>query len=95
MNSNILGLDLANQIGLSVIDSTTNRLLFSTTRKLAKANQIQQRLLNLYLLLRDTITNYQPSEIAIEDVFLPAKTSRKTAKKWIRPKNASSICKPG
>ena len=78
MKSNILGLDLANQIGLSVIDSNTNSLLFSTTRKLAKANQIQQRLLNLYLLLQETITRYQPAEIAIEDVFLPAKTSRKT-----------------
>jgi len=78
MNNHILGLDLANQIGLGVIDSQTSKLLFSTTRKLAKANQIQQKLLNLYQLLQETIEQYKPAEIAIEDVFLPAKTSRKT-----------------
>lgn len=77
MTGLILGLDLAEKLGLSVIDSSSNRLIHSESRKLSNGDP-QKRLLNLRALLVDVIQQYSPVEIAIEDVFLPAKTSRKT-----------------
>ncbi|GAB4267789.1 MAG: crossover junction endodeoxyribonuclease RuvC [Candidatus Rifleibacteriota bacterium] len=77
MNGPILGLDLAENLGISVIDAQTNKLLFSDSRKLSSGDP-QRRLLNLRALLIEVIDKYKPVEIAIEDVFLPAKTSRKT-----------------
>jgi len=73
----VIGLDLAEKLGLSIVDTQTNRLLFSMSRKLSHGDP-QERLLNLRNLLVEAINRYQPTEMAIEDVFLPAKTSRKT-----------------
>jgi crossover junction endodeoxyribonuclease RuvC len=73
----ILGLDLAERLGLCVIDTTNSRVLFSLSRKLSHGDA-QERLLNLRKLLLEVINKFSPDEIAIEDVFLPAKTSRKT-----------------
>ena len=72
----ILGLDLANKIGICVIDSEKN-LLYSDSIVLSKKN-CQEKLLNLKKLLHDIVSKFQPNEFAIEDIFLPAKTSRKT-----------------
>lgn len=77
MTEIVLGLDLAEKLGLSVMDAQSNRLLFSLSRKLSKGDP-QERLLNLRRLLVEVIERFKPVEIAIEDVFLPAKTSRKT-----------------
>jgi crossover junction endodeoxyribonuclease RuvC len=73
----VLGLDLADKLGLSVIDAQSGKLLHSESRKLSKGDP-QERLLNLRSLLVEVIEKFKPVEIAIEDVFLPAKTSRKT-----------------
>ncbi|MEW6711172.1 MAG: crossover junction endodeoxyribonuclease RuvC [Candidatus Riflebacteria bacterium] len=77
MKGTVLGLDLAEKLGLSIVDAQTNRLIFSMSRKLSHGDP-QERLLNLRNLLVEAINRYQPTEMAIEDVFLPAKTSRKT-----------------
>ncbi len=77
MRGTVIGLDLAEKLGLSIVDTQTNRLLFSMSRKLSHGDP-QERLLNLRNLLVEAINRYQPTEMAIEDVFLPAKTSRKT-----------------
>jgi len=73
----VLGLDLAEKLGLSVIEADSGRLIFSLSRRLSRGDP-QERLLNLRKLLLEAIKRYQPQEMAIEDVFLPAKTSRKT-----------------
>lgn len=77
MSDIVLGLDLADKLGLSVIDAKSNRLLLSLSRKLSRGDA-QERILNLRKLLVEVIEKFKPDEIAIEDVFLPAKTSRKT-----------------
>jgi crossover junction endodeoxyribonuclease RuvC len=77
MQSTILGLDLADRLGLSIIEVNSGQLLFSETRKLSKGDP-QQRVLNLRNLLLSVLEKFNPIEVAIEDVFLPAKTSRKT-----------------
>lgn len=77
MPGKILGLDLAERLGLCVIDTTNSRVLLSLSRKLSHGDA-QERLLNLRKLLLEVINKFSPDEIAIEDVFLPAKTSRKT-----------------
>lgn len=77
MKTIVLGLDLAEKLGLSVIEADSGRLIFSLSRRLSRGDP-QERLLNLRKLLLEAIKRYQPQEMAIEDVFLPAKTSRKT-----------------
>lgn len=77
MNPNrILGLDLASKTGICVIDSGKN-LLYSDSIVLAVKDP-QERILSLRKLLCDVIDKYHPGEFAVEDVFLPSKTSRKT-----------------
>jgi Holliday junction resolvasome RuvABC endonuclease subunit len=73
MQSTILGLDLADRLGLSIIEVNSGQLLFSETRKLSKGDP-QQRVLNLRNLLLSVLEKFNPIEVAIEDVFLPAKT---------------------
>jgi crossover junction endodeoxyribonuclease RuvC len=77
MSEIIIGLDLADKLGVSVIDAAQERLVFSDSITLAR-NDPQKRLLRLREYLLEMFARYQPSEIAIEDVFLPAKTSPRT-----------------
>lgn len=76
-NNIVVGLDLAEKMGLSVIDGATKQILFSSTVKLSKTNS-ESRLVHLHKLLNKIIEKFSPNEIAIEDVFLPAKTSPRT-----------------
>lgn len=73
----IIGLDLANKLGISVMDEETNNLLHSQVHKLSNGDP-QKRLIKLRRIILELIERFHPIEIAIEDVFLPAKTSRKT-----------------
>ncbi len=73
----IVGLDLAEKMGLCVIDGFTKKLLFSSSVKLSKADS-ESRLVHLHKLLNKIIEKFTPNEFAIEDVFLPAKTSPRT-----------------
>ncbi|MBQ3642998.1 MAG: crossover junction endodeoxyribonuclease RuvC [Candidatus Riflebacteria bacterium] len=73
----VVGLDLAEKTGLCVMNGATKQLLFSSTVKLSKADS-ESRLVHLHKLLNKIIDSFSPDEIAIEDVFLPSKTSRKT-----------------
>ena len=76
MSNPIIGLDLANKVGICVL-STNGDLLYSTSRSLSTRDP-QERVLNLRKLLTEIMNQFSPGEMAIEDVFLPAKTSRKT-----------------
>ncbi len=76
MKSIILGLDLAEKTGASILNGA-GRLIFSDSWRLAKNNP-QERILNLSLYLEVMFEKFSPTEIAVEDVFLPSKTSRKT-----------------
>lgn len=76
-NRVVLGLDLAEKLGLCVIHGGTKQLLFSSTVKLSK-NSSESRLIHLHKLLNKVIEKFNPNEVAIEDVFLPAKTSPRT-----------------
>ena len=71
----VVGLDLADKLGISVIDRKTEKLLFSASISLARGDT-QKRLLRLRECLIEVFTRFSPVEVAIEDVFLPAKTSR-------------------
>ncbi len=73
----VVGLDLADKLGISVIDRKTGTLLFSASISLARGDT-QKRLLRLRECLIEVFTRFNPVEIAIEDVFLPAKTSPRT-----------------
>ncbi len=73
----VVGLDLADKLGISVIDRKTEKLLFSASISLARGDT-QKRLLRLRECLIEVFTRFNPVEIAIEDVFLPAKTSPRT-----------------
>ncbi|GAB1353614.1 MAG TPA: crossover junction endodeoxyribonuclease RuvC [Candidatus Rifleibacterium sp.] len=73
----VVGLDLADKLGISVIDRKTEKLLFSASISLARGDT-QKRLLRLRECLIEVFTRFSPLEIAIEDVFLPAKTSPRT-----------------
>ncbi len=75
--ASIIGLDLANKLGISVIDEETNSLLLSQVHKLSNGDP-QKKLIKLRQIVLELIERFEPIEIAIEDVFLPAKTSRKT-----------------
>lgn len=78
LKSNIVvGLDLAEKMGLCVMNGLTKELLFSSTVKLSKADS-ESRLVHLHKLLNKVIEKFTPNEFAIEDVFLPAKTSPRT-----------------
>ena len=76
-NNIVVGLDLAEKMGLCVLDGATKQLLFSSTVKLSKANS-ESRLIHLHKLLNTIIEKFSPDEVAMEDVFLPAKTSPRT-----------------
>ncbi len=73
----VVGLDLADKLGISVIDRKTEKLLFSASISLARGDT-QKRLLRLRECLNEVFTRFSPVEVAIEDVFLPAKTSPRT-----------------
>ena len=73
----VVGLDLADKLGLSVIDRVSGRLLFSDSITLARGDT-QKRLLRLHEVLVELFERCKPVEIAIEDVFLPARTSPRT-----------------
>ncbi|HNV68209.1 MAG TPA: crossover junction endodeoxyribonuclease RuvC [Candidatus Ozemobacteraceae bacterium] len=73
----ILGLDLAQKTGLCVLAAEGPRLIWSDSVLLA-AKDPGKRLLALQKVLVDIIERYHPDEIAMEDVFLPAKTSPRT-----------------
>ena len=73
----VVGLDLAEKMGLCVMNGLTKELLFSSTVKLSKADS-ESRLVHLHKLLNKVIEKFSPNEFAIEDVFLPAKTSPRT-----------------
>jgi len=73
----VVGLDLADKLGISVIDRKTEKLLFSASISLARGDT-QKRLLRLRECPSRLFTRFNPVEIAIEDVFLPAKTSPRT-----------------
>ena len=77
LNNIIVGLDLAEKMGLCVLDGLTKNLLFSSSVKLSKADS-ESRLVHLHKLLNKIIEKFSPNEFAIEDVFLPAKTSPRT-----------------
>ncbi len=76
-NKIVVGLDLAEKMGLCVLDGATKQILFSSSVKLSKKDS-ESRLIHLYKLLNKIIEMFSPGEVAIEDVFLPAKTSRRT-----------------
>ncbi len=73
----LIGLDLATKLGISVFDITSEKLVFSDSVKLPKGDT-QLRVLALYDYLKEMFNKYKPTEIAVEDVFLPAKTSPRT-----------------
>ena len=76
-NNIVVVLDLAEKMGLCVMNGHTKQLLFSSTVKLSKADS-ESRLVHLHKLLNKVIEKFSPNEFAIEDVFLPAKTSPRT-----------------
>ena len=73
----VIGLDLAQKLGICAFDGSTDKLLFSESMALYRGDT-QKRLLRLREYLCEIFTRYNPTEIAIEDVFLPAKTSPRT-----------------
>ncbi|MFZ2959877.1 MAG: crossover junction endodeoxyribonuclease RuvC [Candidatus Ozemobacteraceae bacterium] len=73
----ILGLDLAERTGICVLESEQKRILWSNTVRLATRDP-QARVLALKELLSGVITRFHPVEMAIEDVFLPERTSPRT-----------------
>lgn len=72
-----IGLDLADKLGVSVFSISHEKLLFSESLTLFRGDT-QKRLLRLREYLLDLFSRFPPTEIAIEDVFLPAKTSPRT-----------------
>ncbi len=73
----LIGLDLATKCGVSVFDIDTEKLVFSDTVKLPKSDG-QLRLIQLFDYLNLLYAKYMFKEAAIEDVFLPVKTSPRT-----------------
>lgn len=76
-NNVVIGLDLAQKLGACAFDGSNEKLLFSESMALYRGDT-QKRLLRLREYLCEIFERYNPSEIAIEDVFLPAKTSPRT-----------------
>lgn len=77
MSEIVIGLDLADKLGVSVFDICRERLLFSESLTLFRGDT-QKRILRLREYLLDLFSRFPPAELAIEDVFLPAKTSPRT-----------------
>lgn len=77
MSKIVIGLDLADKLGISAIDADAERLVFSDGITLYKGDT-QKRLLRLREYLLEIFARFEPAEIAIEDVFLPARTSPRT-----------------
>ncbi|HOY67088.1 MAG TPA: crossover junction endodeoxyribonuclease RuvC [Candidatus Ozemobacteraceae bacterium] len=73
----ILGLDLAERLGVCLLDDGGPRVVWSASIVLAHRDPAG-RLLRLRDLLVELIRRFRPAEVAIEDVFLPERTSRKT-----------------
>lgn len=73
----VIGLDLAQKLGISVFEADPERLIFSKSIALYRGDT-QKRLLRLREVLCEIFDRYLPTEIAIEDVFLPARTSPRT-----------------
>ena len=73
----IYGLDLAQQSGICVLQAADHHLLYSDSVRLADRDP-GQKLLGLKRLLTETVTRFGPGEMAIEDVFLPSRTSPRT-----------------
>ena len=76
-NNIVVGLDLDEKMGLCVMNGANKELLFSSSVKLSKADS-ESRLVHLHKLLNKIIEKFSPDEFALEDVFLPAKTSPRT-----------------
>ncbi len=68
---------MATKLGIGVFDLEAGKLLFSDSIQLPRGDA-QKRIEKLYDYLTEVFRKYKPSEVAIEDVFLPAKTSRRT-----------------
>lgn len=75
--SYILGLDLAQKVGACVLETPTLKLKWAGTIILSKTNP-ELRFIKLKKTLYDIISSFPNLEIAIEDVYLPSKTSHKT-----------------
>lgn len=73
----IIGLDLAERTGICVLRISDGALLWSASVKLAHRDSAE-RLLALQTLLQEVIARFPAGEMAIEDVFLPVKTSPRT-----------------
>lgn len=73
----IAGLDLAEKLGICVVTTGGLRLLWSDSILLARRDP-DKRLVRLKNLLDEVFKRFNIVEVAIEDVFLPLKTSRKT-----------------
>jgi len=73
----ILGLDLAEQAGICVLAADDHRLLWSDSVLLARKDP-GAKLIRLKALITETIARFGKGEMALEDVFLPEKTSRRT-----------------
>lgn len=73
----ILGLDLAERLGVCILDDRGPRVIWSASITLGHRAPAG-RLLRLRELLLELIKRFKPAEFAIEDVFLPERTSRKT-----------------
>jgi crossover junction endodeoxyribonuclease RuvC len=73
----ILGLDLAERLGICVLDWQGPKRVWSATIQLANRDP-QERLLHLKKLLDETFSRFPLGVMAVEDVFLPARTSRRT-----------------
>ncbi|NLM16733.1 MAG: hypothetical protein GX221_03320 [Candidatus Riflebacteria bacterium] len=87
----IVGLDLADKFGVGVMEASSRKLLFSATFKLSKYGK-DKRLLTLKEIISRIFDAYSPSEIAIEDVFLPIKTSRRTPIALGELRGVASLC---
>lgn len=73
----ILGLDLAEHLGVCILDDRGPKVIWSASITLARRDP-GERLIRLRELLVELIERFRPAEAAIEDVFLPERTSRKT-----------------
>lgn len=73
----ILGLDLAERTGIAVLDGAGPKLRWSDSVRLANRDT-GAGLLFLKDLMHQVLDRFKPAQVAIEDVFLPAKTSRRT-----------------
>ena len=73
----ILGLDLAETTGICVLQASDHSLVWSDSVRLAIRNP-QSRLIALKQLIQEALRRFGPGEMALEDVFLPVRTSPRT-----------------